>query len=323
MKRNVRVYLACALVVLGLVLAACAGAAPSPATAEPTLVRVAVLPVLDALPLYVADSQGYFAARNLRVEFIPVASGAERDQLVQAGQADAMINELTSVLFFNRDGARVVAVRFARTATSGAAVFRILAGKESGVQDLSGLKGTEIAVSDGTVIAYVTDRLLQAEGFGPDDIRTVAIPKIPDRLAALADGTVKAATVPDPAASMAMAGGAVVIIDDSKHPEYGHSVLSFSADFIGAQPEAVRAFLAGVEDAVLAINADKTRWDDLMLTNKLMPEPLLGKFTLPDYPAASVPTEEQFRDVNAWVREKGLLDVDVPYADSVSASFLP
>ena len=49
---------------------------------EPETVRLALLPILDALPMYVAEEQGYFEEENLTVEFIPVTSAAERDQVI-------------------------------------------------------------------------------------------------------------------------------------------------------------------------------------------------------------------------------------------------
>ena len=304
-------------------LAACRPAGTPEPTAAPVTVRVAVLPILDTLPMHVAVSQGYFAAENVILEFVPVASAAERDQLMQAGQADAMINDIVSTMFYNKDAVNIVVVRFARTATPEFPQFFILAGKDSGITDVAGLRGVEVAISDATVIDYLTDRLLQAEGLTAGDIKTIAVPRIPDRLAALADGTVKAATIPDPAAAAAMAGGARIIVTDAAHPEYGNSLLSFSAAFVKDHPETVKGILAAWEKAVTDINADKTRWNDVLLNNNLLAEQLIGRYTLPDYPTASVPTEAQFSDVNEWAKENSLVSVDVSYSNSVNATFLP
>ena len=41
--------------------------APAAAPAEPPL-KIAVLPILDALPMYVAEAQGYYAAAGIQVE---------------------------------------------------------------------------------------------------------------------------------------------------------------------------------------------------------------------------------------------------------------
>ena len=82
------------IVLLSFSLVACAPAAQSPSA--PVKLRIAVLPILDTLPMYVAAEQGYFAENGVEVEFIPVASAPERDSLIQAGQADGMINEKLS-----------------------------------------------------------------------------------------------------------------------------------------------------------------------------------------------------------------------------------
>ena len=310
------------LMPLALALAACGGATPA-GPSEPVTVRFAMLPILDALPMFVAEASGYFEAENINIEVIPVASAAERDQVMQAGQADAMVNDLISTLFYNQNETSIVIVRFARTATTDFGQYFILAGADTGITDVQDLKGVDIAISDATTIDYVTDRLLEAEGFAPEDIQTVAIPNIRDRMAALGDGTVPAAAMPDPAAAGAVAGGARVIISDAAHPEYGNSELSFSADFVEAHPEAVRGFLAAWERAVTDINADKTKWNEILTTNNLLSEQLINSYTLPDYPTASVPTEAQFADVNAWAKEHGLISADLAYRDSVNASFLP
>jgi NitT/TauT family transport system substrate-binding protein len=309
------------LAALAVGLAACGGATSAPA--GPVTVRFAMLPILDALPMFVAESQGYFDAENITLEVVPVASAAERDQIMQAGQADAMVNDLVSTLFYNKDAQSLVVTRFARAATPEFPQYFILAGPGSGITDPAGLKGIQIAISDATVIDYITDRLLAAEGLAPAEIATIAVPNIRDRLAALADGTVKAATIPDPAAAAAMAGGATVVVSDAAHPEYGNSLLSFDADFVEANPEAVRGFLAAWERAVADINADKTRWNEILTANNLLAQQLLGTYTLPDYPTASVPTEAQFRDVNDWAKANGLVDKDLAYGESVNASYLP
>jgi len=73
------------LLSLILLLAACT----SPA--EPTTLKIAVLPIIDTLPMYVAQQEGLFEKHNVSVAFVPVASAPERDQILSAGQADGAI----------------------------------------------------------------------------------------------------------------------------------------------------------------------------------------------------------------------------------------
>jgi NitT/TauT family transport system substrate-binding protein len=319
------------LLALSALLPACTSAAtpvatnvlPVVPTSAPVPLKIAVLPIIDALPMYVAEQEGLFAKRGLQVEFVPVAAAPERDQLIAAGQADGMINETLSTFFFNKDQPQVQIVRYALVPTAGQGHFFILASGKSGITKPEGLKGVEIGVSQGTVIEYVTDRLLEAEGLGPDEIKTIAVPKMADRMSLLASGGLKAGVLPDPLAALAVQQGAVPVLDDSKHPEYGFSVISFRKAVIDAHPEAIRAFLAATEEATKLVNANPEKYINLLSDKKLVPQPLLQTYKVPPFPAAGVPTEAEWKDALAWATSKGLINTDVSYTGSVNSSFLP
>ncbi|MFN2286524.1 MAG: ABC transporter substrate-binding protein [Anaerolineae bacterium] len=286
---------------------------------ESSSLRIAVLPILDTLPLYVAEAEGYFTARGINVELIPAASAAERDQLLQAGQIDGFITDLVALALYNRDATQVVAVRYAMVPTADFAQFRVLASAQSGFTSAEDVRDVPIGVSEGTVIEYVTYRLLEAEGLSTDAIATLAVPKIPDRMALLSAGELSAATLPEPLASLAMQQGAVVIVDDTAHPEISCSVYAFRKDVIDQKPQTVRAFLAAIDEASAAINADKSHWSTLLSEKGLVPVPLAGTYTLPDYPADVIPTEAQFADAVAWLQNTGRLTTTPAYEDSVES----
>lgn len=323
-----------ALAAIAMLLAAC-GSPAVPATNAPAEVpatevqkeavtlKIAVLPIIDTLPMYVAQQEGLFAKHNVNVEFVPVASAPERDQILAAGQADGTINETLAVMLFNKEKIQMQAVRYALVPTEGHGHFFILASGQSGITTVEGLKGVEIGVSQGTVIEYATERILQAEGFSTDDIKTIAVPKIPDRMALLASGELKAGVMPDPLASLVVGQGGVIVADDSKYPQYGFSVISFRKDVIDANADAVKGFLAAVEEATTLVNADPTKYKNVLSEQKLVPEPLIEKYQAPVFPTAGIPTEEEWNDAMAWLKEKGALPADVSYADSVNGSLLP
>lgn len=306
------------ILVLVLVLTSCA---KTPAQTKP--LKVAVLPVLDSLPLYVALENGYFQDAGVTVELIPVGSAPERDQLMQSGQIDGMLNEVVTTLYYNRETPKIKMVRFARIATADYAVFRILAAKNSGITTVDGLKGVEIGVSEGTIIEYMADRVLQHAGLTAEEIKKIAVPKIADRTALLESGELKAAVMPDPLASLLMQKGAVLIIDDTTLPEVSNSVYSFSVETLNKYPKEVRAFLKAVERAVVEINKNKDAYTNLMVEQKLVPEAVIGKYPIPDFPTASVPSESQFADALAWTQSKGLVQTDLKYEDNIDSSFLP
>jgi NitT/TauT family transport system substrate-binding protein len=300
-------------------LTACA-----PATMKETAtLKIAVLPIIDALPMYVAQQEGLFAKHGVNVEFIPVASAPERDQLLAAGQADGAVNETLAVMLFNKEVIQMQAVRYALRPAEGYGHFFILASGQSGITSVDGLKGVEIGVSQGTIIEYVTERLLQSEGFAADEIKTIAVPKIPDRMSLLASGELQAGVMPDPLASLVVAQGGVIVADDSTHPEYGFSIISFRKEVIDANPDAVKGFLSAIEEATALLNADSSKYKNVLSEQNLVPPPLLETYQTPPFPTAGVPTEAEWNDALNWLKEKGILTIDISYADSVNPALLP
>lgn len=294
--------------------------APQP---EPVTIRLAVIPVIDTLPMFVAEAEGMFANYGLKVEFIQVASAPERDQLLAAGQADATLNELLSVMFFNREKVQMQVVRYGHMASPEAGHFFILASGQSGITTPAQLADVEIGISQGTIIEYVTDRLLEKNGVFASQIKTISVPKIPDRMALLGSGELQAAVMPDPLAALAVQQGATIVLDDTQYPLYGASVISFRKEFIDANPAAVSAFLTAIEEAVSRINDQPEAYSSLLAEKQLVPPPLLGEYVIPPFPVMGVPSAAEWADVMRWAKTKGLLETDVPYQDSVTDQFLP
>jgi NitT/TauT family transport system substrate-binding protein len=290
-------------------------------TPDSTPVKLALLPILDTIPIYLAQESGYFAQEGINVEFIPVGSAAERDQVMAANQADGMVNDLVSDVLYNRKESVVEAVRYMRVATKDQPLYRIVAAKNSVIHDVNGLAGVPIGISQGSIIDYVTDQLLLAEGLTEDQIKTIAVPKIPERMALLGSGQLQAATLPEPFATLAIQQGAREITNDTSHPEYGNSVISFRKTFLDAHPGTVKGFLRAVEKAVQDINANPEKGRQILSKYKLVSPELAASYPVPTFPTSSVPDQTLFDGVATWAKERGLVDRLVPYNDSVNSGF--
>jgi NitT/TauT family transport system substrate-binding protein len=306
------------LLTLALSLSSC-----TTASHQQPKVRFGLLPILDVIPFFVAEQEGYFAEQGIIVEGVPVKSAQERDALMQTRQIDGQLNDLISTGLFNREGAQIKIVRTARRAYPDVPQFRILAAPNSGIERAADLKGVPIAVSQNTVIEYMTDRLLEAEGLTPQDIVKQEVTQIPVRFELLMKGEIRAACLPDPLGQGAIAGGAKLIVDDSQHTDLSQSVISFRAEYLEKNPEAVRKFLAAWEKAVQAINAKPEKYRGLLVEQGRVPESIRDSYRMPPFPEASVPSESEWQDAVDWLLEKGLIAAPISYADSVDTRFLP
>ena len=303
------------IAIMGALLSGCAG--QPAAQAQP--LKLALLPILDTMPIYVAQEAGYFDQQGLKVEFIPVGSAAEREQVMAAGQADGMVNDLLSVALYNRKDVQVQVVRFAQVAAPGAPMYRILASKQSGIQTVKDLAGVQIGISQGSIIDYVTSQILSSEGLASDQIQTIAVPKIPDRLALLASGQLKAATLPEPFSTEAVQQGAVVVVDDTHYADIANSVISFRKQVIDQRPADVKKFLAAIDQAVNDINSHPETWRKILTEYNLVPADLAQTYPIPKFPAASLPAQKQFDDVVAWALARKMIDANIDYGSSVKA----
>jgi NitT/TauT family transport system substrate-binding protein len=285
--------------------------------------KIALLPILDTFPFYVAQARGYFERYAVTVTAVPVSSGLERDQLMQSGAIDGMLNEMATTANFNRQQTQLWIVATARKAYPHYPLFRILSAPGSGLNSPADLKGIPVGIAKNTIIEYVTDRLLAAEGLRPDQIAKESVPAIPERYQLLLQGQLKAATLPDPLAKSALEAGAGAVVDDSTHPLYGISVLSFSIEALKTKADAVRHFLKAWNQAAQDLNADPQSYRSLLLQKIRVPENIQQTYRIPPFPVREVPGAEPWADVMNWMASKGLLAAPIPYKNSITADYLP
>ncbi len=316
-----RRFMGLALAALGQAAVACR-VGPSVTDHADPAVRIGLLPLAEAVPFYVALDEGYFVGEGVSVDLVPVASAAERDQLMVAGQLDGQVSDLVATVLFNAAEPTLRIVRRARQALPESHQFAILVPPGSAVTSVADLAGLEIAVSQNSVIQYVTERLLVLEGLPAESIRTVSVPSIPVRMQLLVEGKLAAATLPDPLSSLALLQGAQLVVDDSGHPEISQSVIAFRAETISKRQEAVRRVLAAYQRAIDEIAARPNEYHDLLVDKGRVPEELRGTYEFPPLPGPSVPTEAEWLDVVDWCLSKGLISAPVAYDVSVDERFV-
>lgn len=307
------------VIVLGTLLSACA---PMPA-AEDGKLKLAMIPVLDTIPIFIAQQNGYFTEQGITVETIPVKSAQERDVFIQTGQADGVLTDLQGVGLLNKDAVKVKAVYTARRPFPEAPLFRILASPTADIKSPADLKGVPIGISNNTIIEYLTDRILAAEGLKPEEIAKIEIGAITVRFEQLMNGNIKAAVLPDPLAQGAIAAGAKLVVDDVKYANYSQSVLVFTADTLKAKPNTVRKFLVAWEKAVAELNANPDKYRGVLIEQGRVPPSIQDSYKMPPFPGRGVPSPDEVADVTAWLKAKGLVARDLPYTDMVDSTFLP
>ena len=293
------------------------------AATDKGVLRLALLPVSDVLPVYVALEKGYFDELGVEVEALPVGSAVERDQLMQAGKADGMINEISGAANFNREKIQVKIISIARSPIGESPLFRILAAPGSGITSVADLADIPIGISKNTVIEYISTRLLTFGGLKEEQIVYKSVPVLPERLQLLLQGQLKAVTLPDPLGAAAMEAGAVEVINDLSRRDVSASVITFTTEAIESKAELLKNFMVAWNRAAEDINTDPAAFKELVLKKIRVPKNIQEKFVTPPLPLKAIPSKMQWDDVMAWMMEKNLISAPLIYEESVVSDFLP
>lgn len=288
----------------------------------PSVIKFGTIPVLQALPLFVASEKGFFKEQGLTVEVVLFNSAMEKDIALTSGQIIGYFGDLMTpmVLQANNAGVKIVATNY--NTTKEQRMFAILASPQSKNKNLPEIAKSGIATSSNTIADYLIIRLLQLRKINKDNANLIDIKNIPIRLQMLLSGQVSAALMPEPLATLAEMKGAKALLDD-KGQGLSATVLAFNEKFLKEYPQAVKAFNKAVNKASDYINKNPDEVRFIMNRDCKMPEPLQGSFPIPKFPKLVTPARDQVTDVYKWLREKQIITKEMTYKDMVADGYLP
>lgn len=294
-----------------------------------TQVDFGVLPVMQALPLFVAEEQGFFSKRGLTVRLVPFQSAAEKDIALKAGAIDGYFGDLFTPLVIEGNGLDISIVATNYSTGSDARMFGILASEKSGIRDIKELAGNDVGISTASVIDYVTQELLIESGVDVDDVELLDMKNIGLRMQMLMSGQLDAATLPEPLLTAAQKGGATLLADDTGM-QVSQTVLIFSEEFLSgkqqdiANTETVSQFLAAVDEANAWIAENPRDAREIMIARTRVPEPLQQVIPLPVFPTEmAVPAQSTVEEAINWLKAAGVLKNDLTYTGLVNGAYLP
>ncbi len=275
-------------------------------------IRLGILPIVDALPYIVISEKGLDRKHGFRFSTFSFQSALERDAALTSGSADGALSDMiTSTVMVSRNiDVAVGALLLGSVGKEGP--FYILGSPKDGPGTLDALKGVPIGISSNTIIQYVTDRMLQSKGFGPGDIKTVEVKKIPLRFQMLMTGQIGAATLPDPLATLAIVKGAKPIANDIE-TNLSQSITLFTGRALRTKTPTMKAYARAYNEAVDAINADPNSWKGLLVKKARLPKLILNSYSVVPFPKLQLPSRKKAEDVIRWAGEKKLLKDPVTY----------
>lgn len=316
MKSRFLRYLLISLMVTSFLLifiAGCAGTPKNETTGETvTDMKIGVLPLVSALPIFVAEEKGYFAEENLNVELIFFNSALEQDAALQAGEIDGYFNDPINAITMINGGVYMSIINSPYIADKENRMFAIMVSPISEIESVEGLKGIEVGISYATNIEYMQDKILGYYGFTQDEIANQEIKQIPVRMQLLLSGELEAALLPETLVSLAELQGARVIADDTVL-EFSETIIAIDNSLMERDSTLKGRFLNACEKAAINVNTDPASCNDILFASCNVPEPLRGKYQIPRFAENYVPTEAEIDEIQQWLVQKGVMDEKMPY----------
>lgn len=274
-----------AVVTLGA-LAGCASA-EEPGTSQSTSVRVALVPATVTAQVVIADDQGIFADHGLDVE---ITQSPNLGTFVPAlgSQYDIVYGTPADLILAASKGFDITLVSGAYDDSTENSQAAIIAGKDSGIDDVAGLEGKRIAVPTlaGTLAATLFGALQDA-GLAKEDVTLVEVP-FPNMLDQLNAGQVDAVLAVHPFVGGIAAQGHAVLLDPflAVADPVLAGMWAVDGAWAEANPEVVEAFIAALDEADewTAANPDDAR--QVIADSLGLPPEVAAKVLLPAYTTA-------------------------------------
>jgi NitT/TauT family transport system substrate-binding protein len=310
-----RALFAAALLV-ALLLPGCARPTPGPVAAitlgAPTALEV-------ALPLLVAQEQGFFARHGLTVTLRPYDSGRAAMNGLLAGDVDVAGPMSEYVLV--GEGLKAAPVQALASIDRVDFTF-VVARRDRGIATPADLRGRRVGVVAGTSPEFYLGRSLELRGIDPAEVRLVDTGNMPAGVEMLAQGDIDALVSPEPYASQAaerLGANAVMWSAQSSQPAY--SLLVAHREWLAGHPQTAERLLRGLDAAMDFIARDPAAAQRIARAHLALTEERLAtlwprnQFSLSLDMALVIAMEDQAR----WMIEKGLTEAAEPpdYGDYV------
>ncbi len=271
---------------------------------------------IDIVPIVIAKEKGYFEEEGLELDFQLFTAAKDRDAALQAGELDGVIADEIAISIYQNSGIDMKITG----ATNGA--WTLVVGKDSGIENLEDLKGKKMAISENTMIDYLSDYIAEENGVNSSEIEKIAIPAMPARLEALRNKQVDAAILPAPFNDTAVADGGkgLATIDNA---DIMISAIGFLQDQIDNNEEAIKAFFTGYNKAVEYMkNTDLKEYEDIVIKTVGYSEDTKGNIILPELNTNYLPDTEKVQAVFNWSKNNGIISKDLKAEDVIINKFI-
>lgn len=285
--------------------------APAGSAAEKPVVRLGMMSSSDVIPFELINQNKISDKYGFTLDLQVFTSAQDRDAAFQAGEIDGVLTDYVAICMYQNAGfdVRITGI------TDGD--YLLVAGKDTGITNISQIKGKSIAISQNTLIEYALDRILEKNGMKDTDVQKEIVPRIPDRLELLRNKKIDLGLMPEPFATLALADGAVQLGSANQIGLYP-AVSAFSKKALDEKTQAIKNLYKAYNEAVDYMNhTDIEKYESTVIDAVGYPKEMNGKIKIKPYRTSKLPPEADVKDAIRWASAKGLCKPDLSYDQMV------
>lgn len=232
---------------------------------EKTDLKIAVLPIVDDSPVFLARKYGYFKQEGLTVTPITMGNGAEALARMQSGAVDMAFQSYAN-LMSGIDGGAIKARIVADGYATAKHLFPVQALPNSGIKKPTDLVGKKVAINApkglGPLLLATT---LKPYGVSLKSLKLVPV-EFPSMGASLQNHSVDAAWINEPFATQAAQKlGTTVVLDSGAGPADGLPIAGYATSETNAKkyPKTMAAFQRAISKAQ-SLAADRSKVEQIL-----------------------------------------------------------
>ncbi len=289
--------------------------------AEPVTVRFGYQPGHSQVTVAIANGlfDKEFEGENVTFEFEKFASGPPLITALTAGEVDfGQTGDLPALSGI----ANGLDIKIIGKYIASEKVNALVATAASGITKLEDLKGKKVGFTVGSTGHHLLYIYLESVGLTPEDVEQVNL-QPGDIVASLVSGNIDAAITWEPNVSLAVANGAVKVVDGTGY-KYEVDIISATSAFATAYPDITARILKVLDEAGKWIEANKEEAIAIVAADAgvdaAILAPIFDAIKVSEIALTDVDIES-LRASSTFLRKYELITVDVNVDDYIDTSF--
>lgn len=213
-------------------------------------IKLGVLPTVECLPFYYADSLGLFDSLGIDVRLMTFAAAMDADTAFVNGGMDGIVSDLVKACVWKENGDSM------HIAMCGDLRMWLVTSQSARITRAESMKEKIIGITRNSALDFFTDKILESVKFKSIDINKPQINDIRLRTLMVDQNQYDGAILPEPYASEAVARGARRLNSTEEMKLEGMMCVLFNDSVYKARKQEIDKIAQAYDMAVEALNAD-------------------------------------------------------------------